>query len=83
MTFGIVRGNCLDNAMAESFFATLKCELERRVFESRAQAHRAVAKYIGGFYNPVRLHSAINYTSPIDFEQQNQLTSNILKTLSA
>lgn len=75
-------GNCLDNAMAESFFASLKCELECRVFASRSQAHRAIAKYIDGFYNPVRLHSGIGYTSPIDFERQNQLTNN-LKSLSA
>lgn len=62
-------GNCLDNAMAESFFATLKSELDRRAFSSRAQAHRAVARYIDGFYNSTRLHSALNYESPIDFER--------------
>jgi len=67
-------GNCLDNAMAESFFATLKSELERRVFVSRGEAHRAVARYIDGFYNPTRLHSALNYESPIDFERRFLLT---------
>lgn len=74
-------GNCLDNAMAESFFAALKTELGSRVFASRADAHRAVAKYIDGFYNPVRMHSALSYRSPIDFERQNLLTKNI-KNLS-
>jgi len=74
-------GNYLDNAMAESFFATLKSELECRVFPSRAEAHRAIAKYIDGFYNSVRLLSALNYNPPIAFERRNLLTSN-LKTLS-
>jgi len=75
-------GNCLDNAMAESFFATLKTELGCRVFASRADAHRAVASYIDGFYNPVRLHSALGYDSPIDFERRNLITQNT-NTLSA
>lgn len=70
-------GNCLDNAMAESFFATLKTELGIVTFASRADAHRAIAKYIDGFYNPTRLHSSLNYRSPIDFERQN-----LHKTLS-
>ncbi|MBM3394792.1 MAG: hypothetical protein FJY37_09215 [Betaproteobacteria bacterium] len=48
---------------------------------SRAEAHRAIAKYIDGFYNSVRLHSALNYNPPIAFERRNLLTSN-LKTLS-
>jgi putative transposase len=74
-------GNCLDNAMAESFFATLKTELGCRVFASRAQAHRAIAQYIDGFYNPVRLHSALSYDAPIAFERRNLFTTN-LKTLS-
>lgn len=70
-------GNCLDNAMAESFFATLKTELGMDTFATRADAHRAIAKYIDGFYNPMRLHSSLNYRSPIDFERPN-----LHKTLS-
>ena len=62
-------GNCFDNAVAESFFGTLKHELERRTFASRAQAHQAIAHYIDGFYNPIRRHSALGYISPIDFER--------------
>ena len=69
-------GNCLDNAMAESFFATLKTELGCRVFASRADAHRAIANYIDGFYNPIRLHSSLGYESPIAFERKNLLTQN-------
>lgn len=62
-------GNCLDNAMAESFFATLKSELDQRVFVSRAAAHQAIARYIDGFYNPTRMHSALGFKAPIDFER--------------
>jgi len=63
------RGDCLDNAMAESFFSTLEHELQRHtIFESRAQALWAVADYIENFYNRERLHSALDYESPIDYE---------------
>ena len=61
-------GDCFDNAVAESFFGTLKHELERRTFASRAEAHQAIAHYIDGFYNPVRRHSTLGYLSPMDFE---------------
>jgi putative transposase len=57
--------------MCESFFATLECELlERRRFASQAQARMAVFAFIEGFYNPVRLHSALSYRSPIRYEQE-------------
>ena len=60
-----------DNAMCESFFATLECELlDRRRFASQAQARMAVFTFIEGFYNPVRLHSALGYRSPIRYEQE-------------
>lgn len=62
-------GNCFDNAVAESFFGTLKAELERRTFASRAEAHQAIAHYIDGFYNPIRRHSTLGQLSPIDFER--------------
>jgi putative transposase len=64
-------GDAYDNAMCESFFATLECELlDRRRFASQAQARMAVFTFIEGFYNPVRLHSALGYRSPIRYEQE-------------
>jgi transposase InsO family protein len=61
------RGNCWDNAVAESFFATLKSEEATGVYASKAAAHAAIASYIHGFYNPTRLHSALGYRSPNDY----------------
>lgn len=62
-------GDCYDNAVAESFFASLKKErLHCLQFATRTEAHDAVQAYIDGFYNPVRRHSALGYLSPIDFE---------------
>src|ERR1700710_1947668 len=64
-------GDAYDNAMCESFFSTLECELlERRRFSSQAEAKMACFSYIEGFYNPVRLHSAIGYQSPICYESK-------------
>jgi putative transposase len=64
-------GDAYDNAMCESFFATLECELlERRRFASQAEARMAVFTFIEGFYNPVRLHSALGYRSPVSYEQE-------------
>jgi putative transposase len=64
-------GDAYDNAMCESFFSTLECELlARRRFVSQAEAKIACFSYIEGFYNPVRLHSAIGYRSPINYEQE-------------
>jgi len=62
-------GNCYDNAMKESFFATLKSECVTQPFASRAQARTAIFDYIEGFYNRHRLHSALGYLSPDQFEQ--------------
>lgn len=60
-------GICYDNAMAESFFSALKNEwLKRYVFTSRAKARRAVMRYIEGFYNRRRLHSAVGYRTPFE-----------------
>lgn len=62
-------GNCLDNAPAESFFHSLKTEwLYHFTFYSRAQARRFVFDYIEGFYNRTRLHSALGYRSPDQYE---------------
>ena len=65
------RGDCYDNAPAESFFATLKKELVAgEVFYGRTQAHREIVDYIEGFYNCWRRHSSIGYLSPMAFEEQ-------------
>ena len=64
-------GDCYDNALCESFFATLECELiDRRIFRSHAEARMAIFKYIEGWYNPHRRHSAINRMSPLNFERR-------------
>ena len=64
-------GDAYDNAMCESFFATLECELlARRRFTSQAEARMAVFSYIEGWYNPARRHSGIRYLSPIAYETQ-------------
>jgi putative transposase len=63
------KGDCWDNAVAESFFATLKREMEEiDNLESWAAANLSIGEYIDGFYNPRRRHSALNYSSPIEFE---------------
>jgi len=71
------RGECLDNAVAESFFGTLKAELlgdqPGRCFESKRQTLELVRDYIDNFYNLVRRHSALGHKSPIAFELAHQL----------
>ena len=63
-------GDCYDNAMCESFFATLECELlDRHCFRSQAEARLAVFEFIEGWYNSRRRHSAIGYLSPLDYER--------------
>jgi len=64
------KGNCWDNAMMESFFATLKKErVHHEVYETRDAARQSVFEYIELFYNTVRRHSALGYISPEEFEQ--------------
>jgi putative transposase len=66
-------GDAYDNAMAESFFASLECELlNRRSFKSKAKARTALFTYIEGWYNPRRRHSALGYRSPAQFERLRQ-----------
>ena len=66
-------GDCYDNAMAESFFATLECELlDRSRFKTHADARNAVFDFIEGFYNPQRRHSSLAYLSPVAFERQHK-----------
>jgi len=63
------RANCYDNAHMESFWGTLKAELlAGRTFATRAEARLAVFEYVEVFYNRTRLHSALGYQSPVDFE---------------
>ncbi len=62
-------GDCFDNAMAESFFASLECELiDRESWKNRTEARLAVFDFIEGWYNPHRRHSALDYLSPAAFE---------------
>jgi len=69
------KGDCFDNAVAESFFATLKREMDHAdELESRASAALAVGEYIDGFYNIQRRHSVIRYNSPIEFELLHSVT---------
>jgi putative transposase len=69
-------GDCYDNALCESFFATLECELlDRRRFGSREEAGRAVFEFIEGWYNPHRRHSSIGYASPVRYEMANVYAS--------
>jgi putative transposase len=64
-------GDCYDNAMCESFFATLECELlDRERFATRAEARMAVFEFIEGWYNPHRRHSALDYESPMSYERK-------------
>lgn len=68
--------NCYDNAMVEAFFKTIKSELVWRTrFQTRQDAEQAIARYIDGFYNPVRRHSALGYQSPVQFENRTRQTS--------
>jgi transposase InsO family protein len=62
------RGDCWDNAVAESFFSSLKTELEVRRWPTRRAASAAIAIYIDDYYNTVRRHSTLNYESPLAFE---------------
>jgi putative transposase len=69
-------GDCYDNAMCESFFATLECELlDRHSFAATADARMAVFRFIEGFYNPRRRHSALGQRSPILFEKAHEVAA--------
>ncbi len=64
-------GDSYDNSMAESFFATLECELiDRTTFRSHAEAEMAIFEFIEGFSNPRRRHSSIDYLSPMAYEKK-------------
>jgi len=64
-------GDCYDNALCESFFATLECELLNRVsVRTPAEARLAVFDFIEGWYNTQRRHSSLAYESPVNYERQ-------------
>ncbi len=64
-------GDAYDNAMAESFFATLEREvINRRTFKSQAEARMAIFTWLEGWYNPHRRHSSLGYLSPINYERR-------------
>jgi transposase InsO family protein len=73
------KGNCWDNAVAESFFHTLKTELVyHEIYETRAQANQSIFEYIEVYYNRQRSHSTNNYLSPVEFEDlmlQNEMVA--------
>ena len=67
-------GDCWDNAVAESFFATLKAELvDHERYPTRAAAAASIGDYVERFYNPARLHSHLGYVSPMEFELKRQI----------
>lgn len=64
------KGDCWDNAPTESFFASLKKELIRgKLYNTRENAMNAIFQYIEGYYNGIRLHSFLDYNSPVEFEK--------------
>lgn len=64
------KGNCFDNAVAESFFHTLKTELTYHCkFKTREEAKHEIFEYIEVFYNRIRIHSANDYLSPVEYEE--------------
>lgn len=69
------KGNCYDNAFVESFFHSLKNELEEKSFKTKDEARKAIFEYIEAWYNTKRLHSSLGYMSPVEFEQQSGLVA--------
>jgi putative transposase len=74
-------GDAYDNAMAESFFASLERELlSRRRFKTQAEAKMAVFEWIEGWYNPHRRHSSLGYRSPVNYERAHQRSNQETKS---
>jgi len=70
------KGDCYDNAVAESFFATLEFELiMKHDWHSREEARRSIFRYIETWYNRKRRHSSLGYVSPVVYEQQLQVAA--------
>lgn len=77
------KGNCYDNAQAESFFSRFKAELvENGIFESVEVAKSEVFSYIEGYYNRIRLHSGLAYKSPMQFERELKLKNELRSSVS-
>ena len=75
------KGDCWDNAVAESFFHTLKTELtNHQQFDNHQEAKNIIFEYIEVFYNRIRIHSANNYLAPVEFEKQNRYLKKSLKS---
>ena len=75
------KGNCFDNAVVETFFKTLKSELVwRTVFQTRAEAKKAIGCYIDGFYNPVRCHSTLDYVKSGSVRRAGRIATKPLST---
>lgn len=69
--------SAFDNAMIESFFGSMQIELlDRRTWTTRAELATAIFEYIEAFYNPVRRHSALDYRSPIDYDERQHSATN-------
>lgn len=65
------RGNCWDNAVAESFFSSLKSEkIKRKIYQTRAEAKSEIFEYIESFYNRTRRHKHLKQLSPMEFEKR-------------
>ena len=75
------RGDCYDNALCESFFATLECELlQRSSFRTPTEARMAVFDFVEGFYNPHRRHSSLENHSPVSYERRYDQASAVVET---
>ncbi len=75
------KGNCYDNAQAESFFSRFKAELvENGIFASVEDARSEVFSYVEGYYNRIRLHSGLGYKSPLEFENELKLKNKIIRS---
>ncbi|WP_149401613.1 IS3 family transposase, partial [Dictyobacter arantiisoli] len=73
------KGDCYDNSMIESFWATLKKECaEKAIFSSRHEAKKVIFEYIEVYYHRKRRHSSLGYMSPVDYEKQEKKTENHL-----
>ena len=74
------KGDCWDNAVAESFFHTLKVELVHRfIFKTREEAKQIIFEYVEMYYNGKRTHSTLGYLSPLEYEQKADTTGDLGK----